>query len=223
MLGQANGAQRASLRDPRVPVATRSRTFVGAVLLAALLASLIAVPAQASARPTVRIPSLATLTVTPAPRYWWPEEMFYLGLLNCTRTGGWVQSDGSCKGYGTGRYSTYVAPIRHSTGMSDLVSRPYARLMATKNICTHFYGGTPLDRMRRAGYTSITNWGENIGCRTASYAKTAVLASHLFFQSEKSYNGGHYVNMMNAAYDRVGIGVWVSGGRVRLVVDFYHP
>jgi hypothetical protein len=23
-------------------------------------------------------------------------------------------------------------------------------------------------------------------------------------------------------YDRVGIGVWVSGGRVRLVIDFYH-
>jgi len=27
---------------------------------------------------------------------------------------------------------------------------------------------------------------------------------------------------MNAAYNRVGIGVWVSHGRVRLVVDFYH-
>ena len=50
-----------------------------------------------------------------------------------------------------------------------------------------------------------------------------MLGSHLFFQSEKSYNGGHYVNMMNAQYDRVGIGVWVYGGRVRLVVDFYHP
>ena len=220
MLGLANGAQRASLRDPRVPVATRSRTFVGAVLMAALLASLIAVPAQASARPTVRIPSLATLTVSAAPRYWWPEEMFYLGLLNCTRTGGWVQSNGACKGYGTGRYSAYVAPIRHSTGMSDLVTRPYARLMATKNICTHFYGGTPLDRMRRAGYTSIRNWGENIGCRTASYAKTAVLASHLFFQSEKSSNGGHWRNMKNPAFHWVGIGVWKYSGRVRLVVDF---
>jgi hypothetical protein len=28
---------------------------------------------------------------------------------------------------------------------------------------------------------------------------------------------------MNAKYDRAGVGVWVSGGRVRLVVDFYHP
>ena len=31
------------------------------------------------------------------------------------------------------------------------------------------------------------------------------------------------MNLMNAEYDRVGIGVWVSGGRVRLVIDFYHP
>jgi hypothetical protein len=31
------------------------------------------------------------------------------------------------------------------------------------------------------------------------------------------------VNLMNSAYDRVGIGVWVSHGRVRVVIDFYHP
>ena len=73
---------------------------------------------------------------------------------------------------------------------------------------------------RRAGYTSY-RWAENIGCRSGDPYQ-AVLGSHLFFQSEKSYNGGHYVNLMNAAYNRVGIGVWVSGGRVRLVIDFYH-
>ena len=28
---------------------------------------------------------------------------------------------------------------------------------------------------------------------------------------------------LSSEYDRVGIGVWVAGGRVRLVVDFYHP
>jgi uncharacterized protein YkwD len=51
------------------------------------------------------------------------------------------------------------------------------------------------------------------------------LGSHLYFQSERKWSppGGHYVNLMNSAYDRAGIGVWVSGGRVRLVVDFYHP
>jgi uncharacterized protein YkwD len=88
-------------------------------------------------------------------------------------------------------------------------------------MCTHFSGGNPGDRLRRAGYSSY-RWAENLGCRSGN-AYSAVLGSHRFFQSEKPYSGGHYVNLMNRAYDRVGIGVWVSGGRVRLVVDFYHP
>jgi uncharacterized protein YkwD len=52
-----------------------------------------------------------------------------------------------------------------------------------------------------------------------------MIAAAVYFQSERSWNppGGHYVNMMNPKYDRVGIGVWVAGGRVRLVIDFYHP
>jgi uncharacterized protein YkwD len=158
--------------------------------------------------------------VTAAPRYWWPEEMFYLGLVNCTRTGGWVQSDGTCKGYGSGRYSAYVAPYKHSSGLSDLVARPYAKVMADRSICTHFYGGSPLDRMRRAGYTTIRNWGENIGCRSTTNTRAAVLASHLFFQAEKSTNGGHWRNIKNPAFQWIGIGVWKTSGRVRLVTDF---
>lgn len=220
MLGFANGAQRASLRDANVPSATRSRSLVVALMSAALLASLIAAPAAASVRTTVRVPTQVTPQVTAAPAYWWPEELFDLGLVNCTRTGGWVQSDGSCKGYGSGRYSTYVAPLRHSKGLSDLVSRPYAKKMAVNNVCSHFYGSTPIERMRAAGYTSVSNWGENIGCRSASYARTAVLGSHLFFQSEKSTGGGHWKNMKNPAFHWIGIGVWKYSSRVRLVNDF---
>ena len=64
--------------------------------------------------------------------------------------------------------------------------------------------------------------GENIGCRGGNpYA--AVLGTHLFYQSERSTSGGHYRNLMNADFHRVGIGVWHSGGRGRLVIDFYHP
>jgi hypothetical protein len=221
LLGPTNGAQRASLRDSRVPFATRSRSLVGAVVAAALLASMIAAPAAASTRTTVRIPTQPALQITAAPRYWWPEEMFYLGLVNCTRTGGWVLSDGSCRGYGSGRYSAYVAPFSHSAGMSDYVSRPYAKVMADKNVCTHFYGGTPLDRMRRVGITWVTNWGENIGCRTTTHTALAVLASHLYFQSEKSTNGGHWRNIKNPAFHRIGIGIWKTSGRVRLVTDFF--
>ncbi|HEY8817507.1 MAG TPA: CAP domain-containing protein, partial [Candidatus Limnocylindrales bacterium] len=124
---------------------------------------------------------------------------------------------GTCSGGG----SNSTAPLWIDAGISSKVSRPYAKLLATNNLCSHFINGTPGDRLKAAGYTSYI-WAENLGCRSGDpYA--AVLGSHLFFQSEKSYGGGHYVNMMNALYDRVGIGVWVSGGRVRLVVDFYHP
>jgi uncharacterized protein YkwD len=148
---------------------------------------------------------------------WGAVETYYLGLMNCTRTGGWVTSSGACSSPG-GRN---VAPLKLDAGISSKVSRPYAKRLAVGADCSHFIGGNPGDRLRRAGYTSY-RWAENIGCRSGG-ARSAVLASHLFFQSEKSYGGGHYVNLMNAAYTRVGIGVWVSGGRVRLVVDFYHP
>ena len=148
---------------------------------------------------------------------WAAVETYYLGLMNCTRTGGWVTSTGHCSSPG-GRN---VAPLKLSAGISSNVARPYARRLAIGADCSHFIGGSPHDRLRRAGYPNGT-WAENIGCRGGN-ARSAVLATHLFYQSEKSYNGGHYVNMMNAKYDRVGIGVWVAGGRVRLVIDFYHP
>ena len=148
---------------------------------------------------------------------WASVERFYLGLMNCTRTGGWVTSGGGCSSPG-GRN---VAALRLDSGISSKVARPYAKKLAVGADCSHFIGGNPGDRLRRAGYTSY-RWAENLGCRSGN-PRSAVLGSHLYFQSEKSYNGGHYVNMMNSQYDRAGIGVWVAGGRVRLVVDFYHP
>ena len=144
-------------------------------------------------------------------------ERYYLGLMNCTRTGGWVTSSGSCSSPG-GRG---VAALRLDSGISSKVARPYARLLATTGQCSHYANGGPDDRLRRAGYTNYT-WGENIGCRSGN-PYSAVLATHLFFQSERSYNGGHYRNLMDSSFSRVGIGVAVSGGRVRLVIDFYHP
>ena len=150
---------------------------------------------------------------------WGAVETYYLGLMNCTRTGGLVTSSGTCSSPG-GRS---VAPLKLDAGISTKVARPYAKKLATAGACTHFSGGNPGDRLRAAGYTSYI-WAENLGCRSGN-PKSAVLGSHLYFQSERSWSpqGGHYVNLMNAKYDRVGIGVWVSGGRVRLVVDFYHP
>lgn len=148
---------------------------------------------------------------------WGAVETYYLNLMNCTRTGGWVTSSGRCSSPG-GRN---VAALKLDAGISSKVARPYAKRLATSGACSHFIGGNPGNRLSAAGYTSYI-WAENLGCRSGDPYK-AVLGSHLYFQSEHSYSGGHWVNMMNGKYDRVGIGVWVSGGRVRLVVDFYHP
>ena len=219
MPGSTSGAQRASGHQARSRV--RSRSLVGSLVAASLLASLIAAPAAASAGTTVRIPTTRTVTTSVIARYWLPEEQWYLKLVNCTRTGGWVLSDGTCRGYGSGRYSKYVAPLRLSAGISDKVARPYAKYLADTNQCSHFLKGSPGDRLRRAGYTSY-NWGENIGCRSGyRYSGPAILASHLFFQSEKSTNGGHWRNIKNYKFKYIGIGVWKTSGRVRLVTDFY--
>ncbi|MBA2717895.1 MAG: Ig-like domain-containing protein [Chloroflexi bacterium] len=187
-------------------------------------AAKVAAPVKAAPKTTPKTAPKPT-TTTPKPSgggavgggSWGAVESYYLRLMNCTRTGGWVTSTGSCSSPG-GRS---VAPLKLDAGISSKVSRPYAKKLAVNNLCTHFSGGNPGDRLRRAGYTSYI-WAENLGCRSGN-PSSAVLGSHLYFQNEKSYLGGHYVNLMNAKYDRVGIGVWVSGGRVRLVVDFYHP
>jgi uncharacterized protein YkwD len=184
--------------------------------------------AQVAFRTVARVARASTSSSTPISRgsggsvgsaTWGAVERYYLKLMNCTRTGGWVTSSGSCSSPG-GRN---VAALKLDAGISSKVSRPYAKKLAVNNMCTHFSGGNPGDRLRRAGYNSY-RWGENLGCRSGN-PYSAVLGSHLYFQSERNWSpdGGHYVNLMNSAYDRAGIGVWVSGGRVRLVVDFYHP
>lgn len=219
MPGFTDGAQRASRR---FTIGARSRSFGASLIAASMLASLIAAPVAAgSTVASVRIPAVTPVVTTSIDRSWYPEEMLVLKWTNCTRTGGWVLSDGTCRGYGSGRYSAYVAPLAHSAGLSDLVARPYAKLLAVKAKCSHFLDGNPGDRLRRAGYRAYT-WGENIGCRDGyRYATPAVLASHLNFQAEKSSNGGHWKNIKNPKYKWIGIGVWKYSGRVRLVTDFY--
>ncbi len=157
--------------------------------------------------------------VSAATPPWDDVEAYYLRLVNCTRTGGWVLSDGTCKGYGTGRYSKYVPPLRLSTGISS-VARSWAKNLIISSRCVH---GDPGARLRRAGYTSY-RWAENIGCRDGyASGKKAVLATHRFYQSEKSTNGGHWRTIKNPVYKSIGIGVWRAGTRTRLVTDFYAP
>lgn len=191
------------------------------------------VPPKATTKPTPKTTPAPTPkpTPTPAPSAstagssggggpWASAERYYLGLLNCTRGGGLVTATGACSSPG----GSGIAPLVLDAGISDTVSRPYAKLLATTAVCSHFDGGNPGDRLRNAGYTSY-RWAENLGCESAPSAIASALGTQLYFQSERSWSppGGHWVNMMNPAYTRVGIGVWVSGGQIRIVIDFYHP
>ena len=193
-----SGAQRASVRS-------RMAAITGTALLAALFSF-----AASGVMPS---------GVSAAEPPWYDVELYYLKLVNCTRTGGWVLSDGTCKGYGSGRYSKYVAPLKLSAGISS-VSRRWAKYLAVNARCVH---GDPGARLRKAGYTSY-RWAENIGCRDGyASARKAVLATHRFYQAEKPTNGGHWRNIKNPVYRSIGIGVWRDGGRTRLVSDFYAP
>jgi hypothetical protein len=150
-------------------------------------------------------------------------EKYYLTLMNCTRTGGTVQSNGTCKDYGSGKNGGYRAPFKLSKKVSDLASRPYSKLIVLRRACSHWTDGhDPSYRLRRIGI-NYSQWGENVGCRDGSSARKSVLASHLNFQSERSSNGWHWRNIKNPALKYVGIGLWKVGTTIRFTVDFYTP
>jgi uncharacterized protein YkwD len=176
--------------------------------------------AGGGANPTPR-PTTRTVVTRPTSSTWLAAEKYLLSLLNCTRGGGWVLADGSCSEPG----GSGIAPLKYDAGISDEVARPYAKRLASSGVCSHFYGGgDPGDRLRAAGYTSY-HWAENIGCRYYNDPRDAAVGLVRFFQSEKFWSpvGGHYVNLMNRAYDRAGVGLWVSGGNLNFVVNFYRP
>jgi hypothetical protein len=177
-------------------------------------------PSAQAAKPKPKpAPAPAPKPVTRPPSgSWLGAEKYLLTLLNCTRGGGWVLADGSCSSPG----GSGTAPLRYHAGVSDRVARPYAKKLATAGVCSHFYGGDPGDRLRAAGFTGY-QWAENIGCRYFRDPRDAAVSLVRFFQDEKSWNGGHWVNMMSRKYTHAGVGLWVSGGNLNFVIDFYTP
>ncbi len=221
----------------RFAVTTAARSAEGAALLRPLGITFTVAAATKTSKVTTTTSKPATKPATkpvtkPAPpppsggatagsAPWHAVETYFLGLLNCTRTGNWVSASGACGATPSGLTVRPPAPpLALDAGISTNVSRPYAKYLATHGLCNHFYDGSPGDRLRRAGYPSY-RWGENIGCPYGN-PTAGMVAVERFFQNETP-SGGHYVNLMNPLYDRAGIGVWVSSGRVRVVIDFYHP
>jgi hypothetical protein len=180
-------------------------------------------PAKPVAKQTVRrssgTPASATTHIATGGSVvgsdsWHAVELYYLKLMNCTRGGGWVTSGGDCSSPG----GSGLAPLILSPGISDRVSRPYAKLLTANGICSHFVGGNPGDRLRAEGYGG--DYRENLGCLGGNPYASA-LSTHLFFQSEKPCGGYcHYANIMAKTMKYVGIGLWIADGRLRLVIDF---
>lgn len=189
----------------------RSRPRHGLLLVLAFTSAVLAMPDGALA--STRIQGGAQFPAL---------ERFAMSLLNCTRTGGWVQANGTCKGRGSGRYSRYRKPLKLSGGLSSGASRPYAARLARAHACSHDLGSTALARIHAAGFKGTT-WGESIGCGGGWTTREMIISTHRGYQAEKGTPGWHWRNLKNPQFDRVGIGVRKIDGQDRIVYDFWAP
>jgi hypothetical protein len=180
--------------------------------------------AAASATFTVSKPRSTSIAfgggggVHPVSALWYSSEVYYLRLMNCTRTGGWVTPSGACSSV-THHTLPAQGPVSLNANISNRVSRPYAKYMADNRVLNHFLRGTtPHSRLCAAGYCG-GSWGENIAS-PGSYGRGGMVAVEIFYQNEYWCRCEHYFNIMDPYFSEVGIGVWFSRS-VRVVIDFY--
>ena len=84
---------------------------------------------------------------------WYASEVYYLSLMNCTRTGGWVTSGGACSTVDAPHPAGSERACASTPAISNKVSRPYAKYMADHRILDHYlYRHKPHSRLCAAGY-----------------------------------------------------------------------
>jgi hypothetical protein len=152
---------------------------------------------------------------------WYGSELYYLALMNCTRTGGWVTSTGDCSSI---THHTLPAQNRLalSAAISNKVARPYAQYMADNRILDHYAYHTPYWRLCNWGGFCGGSYGENIAS-PPSVGANGMVRIETFYQNEYwQACPTHYCNIMNPHFRVAGIGVWVSSTtrNVRVVIDF---
>jgi uncharacterized protein YkwD len=164
----------------------------------------------AAAKPRTDTPKPTGGSSSSSP--WYSTEKYFLSLINCDHTGGWVSSSGVCTGRGTNGH----AALSLNATISNGASRPWAKYLAQTS---QLYHGCPGCRLSAIGYNNAW-WGENLAWWSGTPTGGAVQAV-LFFQSEKASLGGHYVNMMDTRGRSAGVGVWQAKGRVVFCIDFW--
>ena len=200
-----------------VKLSTAGRSTGGLHVAASSATFLVSTPrSRAIAITKSRIPVTGGQGTSSAP--YGDMENYYLSLMNCTRTGGWVTSGGDCSSQ-TRHTLPSQGALALDAGISNNVSRPYAAALADSGLLTHNLNGTTTHgRLAAAGYGS-GSWGENIAS-PGNAGQGGMIMVENFYQNESGCRCAHYYNIMNRYFHRVGIGIWVSRG-VRIVIDFY--
>jgi hypothetical protein len=199
----------------RTPPHGPGRTPLRRLLLATAVAALVAIGSG--------VPTMAEEPTQPTAQRHGAAERLALRLLNCTRTGGWVRADGTCRDGGSGKHSARRPALRLRAGLSDSVAYGWASQLATVQVCAHSLEGQPdlALRFSSAGFRD-PYIGENIGCAWGgTSARDMVIRTHRSMQAEKRTRGGHWLNIKNRGYRSVGIGVASLDGWSAVVYDFY--
>jgi hypothetical protein len=197
-----------STRHPRWPTFTDVRARASIRLQTTLVASLAATALLLQSTPVSALASQ------------WPEpERAYKSLLDCTRSGGWVNADGTCDTEDAEDRVPSRKPLTRTVPLSAEVARPHARRMARAGYLSHDLGGSVRQRFARAGLAD-GYFGESIVWAHGD-PMAAMVEIHRLFQSEWKSKGWHWKNMTNRRFRKVGIGVWVMDGRTYLAVDFH--
>jgi len=152
---------------------------------------------------------------------WYGSEVYYLNLMNCTRTGGWVTSAGDCSSI-THHTLPAQGRLALSPTISNKVARPYAQFLADHRLLDHYAYHTPYWRLCNWGGFCGGSWGENIASPPNSGAG-GMIRIETYFQTEYPWRcPNHYCNIMDPYFHQVGIGVWVSSvtHAVRVAIDF---
>ncbi|MGD0249265.1 MAG: Ig-like domain-containing protein, partial [Candidatus Limnocylindrales bacterium] len=147
-----------------IRVSTAARAAVGLHLASALSATF------KISNPQAR--SIAWTAGSQPNSPWYASEVYYLRLMNCTRTGGWVTSAGTCS---TVTHHTLPAQgaLSLNAAISNKVARPYAKYMADHRLLDHFLNGTnPHSRLCNWGSFCGGAWGENIASTGAGASTT---------------------------------------------------
>lgn len=149
-------------------------------------------------------------------------QAFALSLVNCTRGGGWVRSNGTCDKHPSKRYrSTKRKPLVLSDRITEKVAESLAILCVKKGRCSHSMGAHYTTRFKRIGIKK--GIGEALGYGWWGNARKTIISSFRRMQEEKitgAWNRWHWRYIKEPDFKRVGIGIAKRGSYTVIVYDF---